>query len=227
MKWTDRDVAFVERRYDRIARCFPVFEWLFLLPRGIRGRAVDRLELQPGGRVLEIGCGTGRALPALRRAVGEEGRVYGVDLSERMLERAREVCRRHGWDNVTLMHADGAGFELPEPLDGVLFSLSYATMPHHREVLRRAWARLAEGGRLVIMDAKLPSNAMGRVLRPWVMLTSRLTVLGNPDLEPWRDLRALTDDFQMQEESFGTYYICRGRKGTDATDAFTSGLAAP
>ena len=64
-KWAHYDSPFVRRRYDRLARFFVLFEWLFLLPRGIRRKTVARLELKPGGRVLEVGCGTGRNLAHL------------------------------------------------------------------------------------------------------------------------------------------------------------------
>jgi ubiquinone/menaquinone biosynthesis C-methylase UbiE len=214
-KWVDYDAGFVRRRYDRLARFFVFFEWLFLLPPGIRRKAVARLGLKPGGRVLEVGCGTGRNLPALRAAVGDEGRVYGVDVSEGMLAKAREACARAGWGNVTLVRADAAEYELPEPVDGVIFSLSYAVMPHHRQALARAWAQLRPGGSLVVMDAKLPSGALGRLLHPFVVWASRLTVLGNPDVRPWDDLRELTREVEYEEVQFGTYYILTGRKANE------------
>jgi hypothetical protein len=46
-KRTNYEPLFVRRRYNRIARFFVFFEWLFLLPRKIRTRAVSRLELKP------------------------------------------------------------------------------------------------------------------------------------------------------------------------------------
>ncbi|HVF56349.1 MAG TPA: methyltransferase domain-containing protein [Pyrinomonadaceae bacterium] len=215
-KWVDYDAPFVRRRYNRLARFFVFFEWLFLLPRGIRRQAVSRMELKPGSRVLEVGCGTGRNLAPLVEAVGPEGRVYGVDLSEGMLAEAGELCARAGWRNVTLMRADAAGCSLPEPVDGVIFSLSYAVIPDHRAALRQAWRQLRAGGYLVIMDAKLPSGLVGKLLHPAVVLTSRLTVLGNPDVRPWDELKELTADVDYEETQFGTYYICRGRKGQEA-----------
>jgi ubiquinone/menaquinone biosynthesis C-methylase UbiE len=211
-RWVDYDAPFVRRRYDRLARFFVFFEWLFLLPPGIRRKAVARMELVAGGRVLEVGCGTGRNLAPLVQAVGAGGQVYGLDLSEGMLAEARELCERSGWQNVTLIHADAAGYNLPEPVDGVIFSLSYAVIPRHREALRRAWEQLRPGGYLVIMDAKLPDGTAGKLLRPFVVWASRLTVLGNPDLRPWDDLRELTDQVDYEEAQFGTYYICRGRR---------------
>lgn len=211
-KWVDYDAPFVRRRYDRLARFFVFFEWLFLLPPSIRSRAVSRMGVEPGSRVLEVGCGTGRNLEPLLRAVGPEGRVYGVDLSEGMLAEARELCGRNGWRNVTLLRADAVDYELPEAVDGVIFSLSYAVIPRHREALRHAWNQLRAGGHLVIMDARLPSGLAGKLLHPFVVWVSRLTVLGNPDVRPWDELKELTDEVEYEEAQFGTYYICRGRK---------------
>ena len=211
-RWGDYDSPFVRRRYNRLAKIFVLFEWLFLLPRGIRRKTVERLELQPGGRVLEVGCGTGRNLALLARAVGPQGRVYGVDLSEGMLREAEGLSAREGWRNVTLIRADAADYRLPEPVDGVVFSLSYAVIPRHREALRHAWEQLRPGGSVVIMDAKLPGGFKGKLLRPFVVWASRATVLGNPDIRPWDELRELTDDVVCEEVQFETYYICRGRK---------------
>jgi demethylmenaquinone methyltransferase/2-methoxy-6-polyprenyl-1,4-benzoquinol methylase len=210
--WVDYDAPFVRQRYNRLAKFFFFFEWLFLLPRSIRSKAVSRLELKPGNRVLEVGCGTGRNLAPLLEAVGPEGHVYGVDLSEGMLTEAKELCAQAGWRNVTLMQADAADYVLPESVDGVIFSLSYAVIPHHRQALRHAWSQLRQGGHLVIMDAKLPSGALGKLLHPFVVWTSRLTVLGNPDIRPWDELRELTHEVDYEDAQFGTYYISRGRK---------------
>jgi ubiquinone/menaquinone biosynthesis C-methylase UbiE len=211
-KWVDHDTPFVRQRYNRLARFFVLFEWLFLLPRRIRRKAVGRLELKRGSHVLEVGCGTGRNLTPLLEAVGAEGQVYGVDLSEGMLAEAQKLCARQGWRNVELIRADAADYALPGLIDGVIFSLSYAVIPHHKDALGHAWKQLRQGGYLVIMDAKLPSGVLGKLLRPFVVWTSRLTVLGNPDVRPWDELRELTDDVDYEEAQFGTYYICRGRK---------------
>ena len=211
-KWVNYDPLFVERRYNRLARFFVLFEWLFLLPRGIRSKAVSRMEVQTGGRVLEVGCGTGRNLSLLRQAVGATGHIYGVDLSEGMLAEAKQLCAQAGWQNVTLIRADAADYVLPEPVDGVIFSLSYAVIPHHEEALRHAWNKLRPGGYLVIMDAKLPDSILSKLLYPFVVWTSRLTVLGNPYIRPWEELRKLNPDVDYEEAQFGTYYICRARK---------------
>lgn len=212
VKWAAYDSPFVRQRYNRLAKFFVLFEWLFLLPPGIRRKAVSRLELKPGASVLEVGCGTGRNLPHLVQTVGAQGRVYGIDLSEGMLKEARELSAKAGWRNVTLIQADATDYSLPELVDGVIFSLSYAVIPRHREALKLAWEHLRPGGYVVIMDAKLPSGLLGKLLHPFVVWTSRATVLGNPDIRAWDELRELTDDVACEEIQFETYYICRGRK---------------
>ena len=72
---------FVRRRYDRLAPWYRLFEWILWLPRGIRSRAVRKLELQHGDTVLEVGCGTGRNLPYLKAGVTARWRTtmnFGV-----------------------------------------------------------------------------------------------------------------------------------------------------
>lgn len=51
-------------------------------------QAVAELEPRAGGDVLDAACGTGRALPALRAAVGSAGTVVGIDLTSEMLAQA-------------------------------------------------------------------------------------------------------------------------------------------
>ncbi|MFD4228157.1 class I SAM-dependent methyltransferase [Streptomyces sp. NPDC058545] len=55
--------------------------------------AVEALGLRPGDAVLDAGCGTGRALPALRDAVGPQGTVLGADLTPAMLQAAVRAGR--------------------------------------------------------------------------------------------------------------------------------------
>jgi ubiquinone/menaquinone biosynthesis C-methylase UbiE len=211
-EWVDLSPHSVARRYDRLSGLIPLFDWLFFQPPGFRAKAVDRLALRPGEHVLEIGCGTGRNLPYLSKAVGPHGRVYGVDLSPGMLARASALCERNRWRNVELIESDAAHYRAPAPLDGVMFGLSYNTMPHHLLVLHQAWAQLRPGGRLVIMDAKLPPGLGGRLVLPFGLWLMKHTMLGNPLIKPWEDLARLAGAIEMEQFMFGSWYICRAIK---------------
>jgi demethylmenaquinone methyltransferase/2-methoxy-6-polyprenyl-1,4-benzoquinol methylase len=212
--WIEYDTQFVRRRYNKLAPIYVAFEYVFLLPPGIRGRAVRTLDLKTGDRVLEVGCGTGRNLSRLVEAVGNSGQVYGVDLSEGMLARAKTLTARHKWQNVKLLHEDAAEYTLPEAVDVALFSLSYATMPHRQKVLRHAWNQLRPGGRLVIMDARIPEGIPGKIYRPLLTSFLKLTVLGNPDIDILDDLRQLAREIEVQNLFMDTYFIARATKPT-------------
>lgn len=152
----------VRHRYRSLAPIYPFFELVFLLPRGIRNKAVERLRLAAGEKVLKIGCGAGRNLRYLGAAVGPGGRAYAVDYSEAMLGRAQKLCEKSGWHNLTLLQEDAARLTLPEMVDGVLLSLCYSVLPNPHDVLGQVWKYLRPGKRLVVVDGKLANGLAGR-----------------------------------------------------------------
>jgi ubiquinone/menaquinone biosynthesis C-methylase UbiE len=211
-EWPIYDHDAICQRYNRIAALIPFFEYALFMPSGLRKRAVNQLKLRQGDRVLEVGCGTGRNFPFLRDAVGSTGRIYGVDLSVGMLRRARKLCQTRQWTNFVLIEADAAHYVSQELFDGVLFSFSYNVMPHHRSVLRQVWKQLRPGGRLVIVDARLPPGLLGKLIRPFATWLMKRTLLGNPLIQPWQYHAALVGDSHMEDFRFGSYYICCGAK---------------
>ncbi|ALU97723.1 MULTISPECIES: class I SAM-dependent methyltransferase [Streptomyces] len=102
--------------------------------------AAELLGLRPGDAVLDAGCGTGRALPALRAVVGPGGTVVGADLTPAMLEAAARAGR--GADGA-LLRADVARLPLR---DGALDAVFGAGLISH---LARPEADMAELARVV------------------------------------------------------------------------------
>ena len=129
-----------------------------------------------------------------------------------MLAKAKMLCDDHRWNNIELAECDAGDYAAPEQVDGVLFSLSYNTMPDHRAILDRAWDLLRPGGHLVIMDAKLPPGLGGKLITPSSLWLMKRTMLGNPLIHPWEELANIAEHFDMQERLFSSYYICRGMK---------------
>jgi ubiquinone/menaquinone biosynthesis C-methylase UbiE len=74
--------------------------------RGVNDLLLARSAIAPGESVLEIGCGTGATTVPLAEAVGQHGRVVGVDISEPMLTGARRRTAASGLGNITLVQAD-------------------------------------------------------------------------------------------------------------------------
>ena len=102
-EWKNYTPSFVSSRYNYIAPVYPVFEWIFLLPKNIRRKTIEALALNRGDRVLEIGCGTGRNLELLSSAVGSDGKVFAVDVSEGMLKKAMGIKEHKKLSNIELV----------------------------------------------------------------------------------------------------------------------------
>ena len=76
---------------------------------GSPGRlAMDRLDLRPGLRLLDIGCGSGGTTLELAGRVSPGGAVVGIDIAQQMLDRARQ---RPGSAAVELLHGDAQVFD--------------------------------------------------------------------------------------------------------------------
>lgn len=110
--------------------------------------AVADLGLRAGDRVLDAGCGTGRALPPLRAAVGPTGVVFGADLTAAMLEAAVRAGRdRDG----QLLLTDVAALPLrTQSLDAVFGAGLIAHLPHPAENLRELARVVRPGGTLAL-----------------------------------------------------------------------------
>jgi SAM-dependent methyltransferase len=118
-----------------------------------------RLGLVGGERVLEVGCGTGALTLPLAAAVGEHGSIVAIDISEPMLQLARQRVEERGLHNVTLQLGDAqvfaferAAFDLATSRMGVMFfgdptaafrNIGSAVKPGGRLVFA-CWAPLAE-----------------------------------------------------------------------------------
>jgi len=114
-------------------------------------RTVGLLGLEPGMRVLDVCCGTGAsALPAAM-AVGNEGRVIGVDLSENLLELAQRKAKALQLENIEFLKADMT--ELPfgqESFDAVVIVFGIFFVADMEGQVRKLWRLVRPGGKLAV-----------------------------------------------------------------------------
>jgi len=122
-----------------------------------RNRLLQRIPASPGSTILEVGCGTARNLIVLARRYPEL-RLFGLDISEQMLQTARAKTQRRGLSRIQLVQGSAEDWNhhttlsLAQPLDVIFFSYSLSMIPDWRKALDTAVRNLQPGGSLLIVD---------------------------------------------------------------------------
>jgi ubiquinone/menaquinone biosynthesis C-methylase UbiE len=114
---------------------------------------LEKVELQPGQIVLDLGCGLGSEVLRAARAVGPEGFVYGLDTDHEALELARRIAERERVTNVAFIDACIENIPLADESVDVVFSNCVFNLSDDRErAMAQAYRVLKLGGHLVIAD---------------------------------------------------------------------------
>ncbi|NCA70111.1 MAG: methyltransferase domain-containing protein [Sphingobacteriia bacterium] len=118
-----------------------------------RVKILEALELQPGMRIADVGAGTGLHAMAMARAVGPQGKVYAVDISESFVTAIGSRAATEGLTNVVPVLSQQQSTELaPGSVDLVLTVDTYHHFEYPRSMLASIHAALTPGGVLAIID---------------------------------------------------------------------------
>ena len=158
----------VAAAYDRWA---PIYDLVFgpVFRRG-RALAIDAAN-RVGGRVLEVGCGTGISLPHY----GRHCTLYGIDISDRILDKARlRAARLPNVEAVEVMDAEALGFP-DDSFDVVVAQYVVTAVPDPERALNEFARAVRPGGEIVITTRIGAGQGLrGRIEKALMPITSRL-----------------------------------------------------
>jgi SAM-dependent methyltransferase len=132
-----------------------------------REKVIDLARVKPGESILDVGCGTGTLAITAKRAVGPTGKVFGIDASPEMLERAGTKARKAGVD-IVFKNESIDELSFPDAqFDVVLSTLMLHHLPRKlREHCSREMCRvLKPGGRVLVGDFGGLGQQKGRLAR--------------------------------------------------------------
>ncbi len=203
------------KHYDITSRLYPAPGYP---QRAQRLRAVQALGLRAGDSVVDIACGTGLNFPLIEEVIGPGGRITGVDLTDAMLARAQDRIAANGWSNISLVQADAADFDFPAEVNAILSTYALSQVPGCAAVIAHGAAALSGGGRLVVLDLKVPDRTPR-----WLAQLGTATVRPFAAIDewiarrPWEVIRtAMREELaglSWTELSFGTAFLAAGSRG--------------
>lgn len=169
---------FVERVYEKLASVYDVVFGPTLHPG--RLKAIQRMGIKPGDRVLEVGVGTG----INASLYPPDCTVTGVDLSRSMLEKARDRLARKGISNVRVYEMDAAALTFEDGVFDVVYApYLISVVPDPVQVAREMRRVCRKGGRIIFLNHfRSPNPILSRIERFISPLTVHIGFKSDLDL---------------------------------------------
>jgi ubiquinone/menaquinone biosynthesis C-methylase UbiE len=164
------------------------------------------LDLKPGQQIADVGSGTGLYVGPFAKAVGDQGKVYAIDISPKLIEHIERRIKGDGLTNVKTVQSNEKSIVLAEPiLDRVFICDTYHHFEYHVAMLSSIHAAMKPGAELILVDFdRVPGKS-----REWLLTHVRA---GKSEVQ-----KEITDaGFEFVEEvvipEFKENYLLKFRK---------------
>ncbi|PLR99748.1 demethylmenaquinone methyltransferase [Bacillus sp. T33-2] len=150
----------VHNVFEKISKNYDQMNSVISFQQHIRWRkdTMKRMNVQKGSSALDVCCGTADWTVALAEAVGDKGKVVGLDFSRNMLKIGEQKVKDRGLKQITLIH--GNAMELPfeeNSFDYVTIGFGLRNVPDYMQVLREMQRVLKPGGIAVCLETSQPT----------------------------------------------------------------------
>jgi len=159
----------VEEMFDSIS---DVYDGMNLAISGFqeprwRKRLVDATGIGPGGRALDVACGTGKVTTDLYQLAQPGGEALGIDFSAGMIENARQ---RRPADLGGLSFKQGDALDLPvesDTFDAATIAYGMRNLADYRQGFAEMARAVRPGGTVVCFEIHAPTSVLGRLAAVW------------------------------------------------------------
>ncbi len=167
MKNESDHIKLNEEKWDEWAERIDGKGWRYDYLRQAQRGVISLLDVKKNAKFLDIGCGTGWALGQIARLVNNQGSFYGVDLSEKMIEKAKRNFQNN--DNFHFIKSNAESIPLEgDFFDFILCNNSFHHYLHPDIAMEEMFRLLKSGGKVYLLDPTADHwilKVMGQIMR--------------------------------------------------------------
>jgi len=147
-----RQEEYVAKEFDRAAKSYDESRLVKSLQRRAQTLVIDKMHIEKGMNILDLGCGTGWGTIDIASKLEGTGKVIGLDLSEKMLEQAKQKLAEFTYDNVEFRVGSGSSLNYENYFDYVLSTNAFHHFDDKEEIFSIVWKSLKDNGTFIIQD---------------------------------------------------------------------------
>ncbi|MHA1803075.1 MAG: class I SAM-dependent methyltransferase [Promethearchaeota archaeon] len=210
----------IKNIYDKAA-LFPQMLYLDAFFGGVssnsmlRKNAVKLLRLKKDDKVLDVACGIGFNFNLIRKHLGKEGLLIGLDISRKSLEFANAIIHKKGWKNVNLINKDILKYAPDFHFDAIISTCALEIVPNPEKTIDKIYSLLKNNGNFSMIGMKTSDVMPFKLINKQYEKFSELV-----GIDYHRNIKKyIYSKFQKinydSEFYFGFYYILSAKKISD------------
>jgi ubiquinone/menaquinone biosynthesis C-methylase UbiE len=143
---------YVAEEFNRAAQEYDESRLVKSYQRRVQLLVIGKLQIRKGMNVLDLGCGTGKGTIDVAARLDGSGKVIGIDLSQKMIEQAKQNLAETSYNNVEFEVGTASSLDYDNYFDCVFSTNVFHHFQNKEDIFRRIWRSLRHDGTFVIQD---------------------------------------------------------------------------